>query len=117
MTFRADQLRVRQNEHVLQMEKFRSLGEKVRELTFSLNDLKRPEGMALSEQDRVELGVRLTAFEIKLQPLIEEAQVLRTEGREAKIKSLEQGADSLVQSLSAIGQKLHHFKTTELHSL
>ncbi|MNU01269.1 hypothetical protein D3C72_2446150 [compost metagenome] len=51
---------------------------------------------------------------MKLQPLIEEARTLRKDAQGSKLKTLEQGADSLVQSLSAIGRKLETFQSTEL---
>ncbi|MNK82652.1 hypothetical protein D3C87_1024330 [compost metagenome] len=114
VAMRAEQLQVRQNVHQKKMDDFRSLGEKVRDLTLSLNDLKRPEGENLSEQEQAQVSVRLSDFQMKLQPLIEEARTLRKDAQGSKLKTLEQGADSLVQSLSAIGRKLETFQSTEL---
>lgn len=112
---KAEQLEARQNVHQEKMDNFRTLGEKVRDLTLSLNDLKRPEGENLTEQDQAEVAARLSDFQMKLKPLIEEARTLRTDAQGSKLKTLEQGADSLVQSLSAIGRKLETFAQTELH--
>jgi len=111
---RAELLQARQDVHQKKMDDFRTLGEKVRELTLSLNDLKRSEGETLTEQDQAQVSVRLGDFQTKLQPLILEAQTLRKEAQGSKLKTLEQGADSLVQSLSAIGRKLETFASTEL---
>jgi hypothetical protein len=49
----------------------------------------------------------MAEFETRLAPLIEEAQTLKRLGQEAKIKILEQSADSLGQSLQAVSQKIH----------
>lgn len=113
---RAELLAARQNEHQQKMQDFRSLGDKVRTLTLSLNDLKRPEGEMPSEEERAKISMRLTEFEMQLQPLIEEARNLRKEAQTSRIKALEQGADSLVQSLSAISKRLETFKNSELTS-
>lgn len=114
VAMRAEQMQARQDAHQKKMDDFRSLGEKVRDLTLSLNDLKRPDGENLSEAAQAQVAVRLTDFQTKLQPLIEEARTLRKDAQGSKLKTLEQGADSLVQSLSAIGRKLETFQSTEL---
>lgn len=103
---RAEQIQARQEDHHQKMADFRALGERVRDLTLSLNDLKRPEGEELTADDRAHLSMRLSEFQIQLQPLIAEAMKLKTEAQGSRLKTLEQGADSLVQSLSAIGRRL-----------
>ena len=103
---RAELIQARQNDHQQKMADFRALGDKVRDLTLSLNDLKRPEGEELTDDDRAHLSMRLTDFQVQLQPLIAEAMKLKTEAQTSRLKTLEQGADSLVQSLSAIGRRL-----------
>lgn len=104
---RAEILQARKNEQAQKLEAFRLLGEKVRELTTSLSTFKIPEGEELSEQERASITSRLAEFETRLRPLIDEAQALRKEGQNSKIKSLEQGADSLSQSLLAVSQKIN----------
>ena len=111
---RAELVQARQNEHQQKAIAFQALGAKVRDLTLSLNDLKRSEGETLSDEDRAKMSMRLTDFELQLRPLIEEARLMRQEAQASKLKALEQGADSLVQSLSAISQRLEHFNKTEL---
>lgn len=104
---RADLLQARKNEQQQKMEHFRLLGEKVRELTSTLSTFKIQEGETLSEEERAKLSTRLSEFEAQLRPLIEEAQSLRKEGQKSKMKILEQSADSLGQSLSAVSQKIN----------
>lgn len=111
---RAALLENRHNEHQQKMQDFRALGEKVATLTLSLNDLKRPEGVELTEADRIQLSTRLAEFDVQLEPLIQEAKDLRTSAQDSKIKTLEQSADSLVQRLTAVRKKLEIFKATEL---
>lgn len=106
---RAELLQARQEEHQKRMDDFRSLGERVRELTMSLNDLKQPEGAVLSEQEQAKVSMRLGEFQLQLEPLISEARHLKTEARNSKMKTLEQGAQSLEQSLTAIGSRLESF--------
>lgn len=109
---RAEQIQARQNDHHQKMADFRALGDKVRDLTLSLNDLKRPEGEELTDDDRAHLSMRLSEFQLQLQPLIAEALKLKNEAQSSRLKTLEQGADSLVQSLSAIGRRLELLNTS-----
>ncbi|KYG66445.1 hypothetical protein AZI86_05205 [Bdellovibrio bacteriovorus] len=109
---RAEQIQARQNDHHQKMADFRALGDKVRDLTLSLNDLKRPDGEELTDDDRAHLSMRLSEFQLQLQPLIAEALKLKNEAHTSRLKTLEQGADSLVQSLSAIGRRLELLNTS-----
>ncbi|KYG70636.1 hypothetical protein AZI85_01490 [Bdellovibrio bacteriovorus] len=108
---KAEQLEARQNQHQQKMEQFRALGEKVRELTLSLNDLKRPEGEQISDEEQSKVAMRLAAFQLQLEPLIDEARNLKKEAQVSRLKTLEQGADSLEQSLTAIGRRIHAFNS------
>ncbi len=90
----------------LKMDQFRQLGERVHALNASLMDLKQPEGAPLSDADREMIAARLTEFEKQLLPLINEAEQLKNDAQASKMKILEQGADSLRQSLLAVNQKL-----------
>lgn len=109
---RADILQARKEAMQNKMEEFRHLGEKVRELTGSLNTFKFQEGASLSEDERAVLTSRLEEFETQLRPLIEEAHNLKKEGQTSKIKLLEQSADSLGQSLQAVSQKIQSVRET-----
>ncbi len=55
---------------------------------------------------RAEISVRFSELRGELVPLIAEARQLKLEGKLSKMKILEQGADSLGQSLVAIQQKI-----------
>jgi len=110
---RATMLYTRKEEQQKKMEEFRLLGEKVRDLTASLQDFKYQEEKSLSDEDRAALTARLEEFETRLRPLIDEAQSLRKEGQTSKMKILEQSADSLSQSLQAVSAKINSVK--EMH--
>jgi chromosome segregation ATPase len=112
---RADILQARKNEQQAKMEHFRVLGEKVRDLTASLSAFKMNEGANLSDEERASLTAHLAEFETQLRPLIEEAQALKKEGQQSKIKILEQSADSLGQSLAAVSQKLSAVREQQQH--
>jgi len=112
---RADILQTRKNEQQTKMEHFRVLGEKVRDLTASLSAFKMNEGANLSDEERASLTAHLAEFETQLRPLIEEAQALKKEGQQSKIKILEQSADSLGQSLAAVSQKLSAVREQQQH--
>ncbi len=109
---RAGQLQVRKDDVQAKMDELRQLGDNVRELTLSLSELKKPEGETVSEDDRAKISMRLSEFDLQLRPLIEKAQQLKETGQNARMKVLEQSADSLRQSLLAISQKLSTFQAT-----
>lgn len=108
---KAEQLQARQDEEASKAEAFRSLTEKVSLLNNEMKLLQRPEGETLSEEDKANLTDALSKFELKLRPLIEESLILKKDARESGLKTLEQNADALGQSLSAASQKLsNHVK-------
>ncbi len=106
VSLKAEQLHNRQFDQQNKMNQFQALGEKVRLLTVSLAELKTSEGETPSEERRVEISRRFTELQTELDPLIKEAHLLKLEGQLSKLKILEQGADSLGQSLVSIQQKL-----------
>ncbi|MES3037636.1 MAG: hypothetical protein V4736_06985 [Bdellovibrionota bacterium] len=114
---RAEKLNLRKRDTQSKMDELRALGEKVRVLTLSLNDLIKVEGETATDQERAEISMRLSKFELELRPLIDEANKLQEEGRESKMKLLEQSADSLRQSLLAISQKLSVFQQSNPSTL
>jgi hypothetical protein len=87
-------------------ELFRQLGERVQTLVSDMNRLKRPEDSTLTDKDRQQIAKELAQFESELNPLIEEAQNLRREAHYSKMRTLEQNADSLAQTLLAARQKI-----------
>lgn len=115
VTARADHLQSLQETRQKKMDDFRSLGKKVRELTLSLNELKRPDDKVPIDEDKVKIAIILSEFEIQLQPLIEDAHNLLKVAQDSKMKVLEQGADSMRQSLLAIRERLIVFKQTSDH--
>jgi hypothetical protein len=104
---RAEMVRARKADQHSKFEEYRLIGEGVRELSVALADLKRPEGEKISDEDRAHINLRLSQFEDQLNPLIDRAQTLRKDAQVAKIKLLEQNADSLAQTLQAIRQRLN----------
>lgn len=103
---KAEQLNARKTEAQKKFDEFRALGEKVRAMSDAMAQLRKPEGEKLSAEDRAQLAMRLAEFENQLSPLIEQAQNLRKDAHDSKMKTLEQNADSLTQTLRAIRQKL-----------
>ena len=113
---RAEQLQARKLEIQEKMNQFQSLSEKVTQLNLSLRDLAHLNGTteSLSPEDRSQIAQRLNAVELQLPALIDEASVLKTEAQSAKIKILEQNADSMRQSLLAVQQKLSSLHQAQL---
>lgn len=103
---KAEELRAYQEKQNSSMEAFQELTAKVQSLNQQLVDLKKPEGEAFSEEEKVQVASRLSQIELQLGPLIEEALRLKEAAHEAKMKSLEQNADSLTQSLMAVRKKI-----------
>lgn len=101
----AQQLQERKNQIQKKLEDFSALGEKVRALTLNLSDSKTSENP--TEAEKAELSMRISEFEIQLQPLIEEANQIKKEAQESKIRVLERQADALSQKLVAASQKLN----------
>lgn len=103
---KAEELKNHQEKQNRNMEAFHNLAAKVQGLNEQLMGLKKPEGEALTEEERVQLAARLSELDLKLQPLIEEAMNLKHTAHDSKMKNLEQNADSLTQSLRAVSQKI-----------
>ncbi len=103
---KADQLKERQDNEQIQAEAFRSLTEKVSLLNSEMKLLQRPAGETLSEEDKAVLTEQLAKLDLQLRPLIEEAVHLKKEARTSGLKTLEQNADALGQSLAAASHKL-----------
>jgi chromosome segregation ATPase len=102
----AELLNNRRNEQSEKLEKFRILGEKVRELNEAISEFRRPAGQGLSNEDRAKLTSNLPAFETQLAGLIQELQDLRKSARESRMRPLEKSAESLSQTLQAVQNRL-----------
>jgi len=81
------------------LEKFRTLGERVRELNSAISQF-RPEG------DRAAMNSHIKTLEAQLALVIEELHELRTSARASRMKGLEKQAHALAQSLQAVQTKL-----------
>lgn len=88
------------------MREFKLLSEKVHNLAATLNDVK-PSSDNVTEEERARIAVRLGEFEIQLHPLIEEANAIKNVAHDTKMKTLEQSADSLGQSLLAMSKRIN----------
>lgn len=103
---RAEQLQAWQGERQKKMLAFHQLGEKVKGLTGSLQELRRPEGVPATDEDRARIAKRLSELETELAPLIEEAQAIKEDAARSRMRELETGAHALGQSLRAMSTKL-----------
>jgi chromosome segregation ATPase len=102
----AELFATRRSEHNEKLDRFSSLGERVRELNAAIGQFRRPQGQGLTEEDRGMLTSKLPAFEAQLSDLIDELQSLRQDARDANMKSLEKSAESLAQTLQNARRKL-----------
>lgn len=103
---KAEILHARKLDVQAKMEELRDLGESVKSLSVSLADMKKP-AVDVSVEEKAQWSMRLSEVELQIRPLIEKANSLRKEAQTARMKVLEQSADSLSQSLTAISQKLN----------
>jgi uncharacterized protein YoxC len=103
---KAEILKGRKEDIQSKMARFQILSDKVGDLNQSLMQFQRPAGEALTPNEITEMKTRLTEIAQQLQPLIEEAQVLKNIGYDSKLKALEQNAESLRQSLIAVSVKI-----------
>jgi chromosome segregation ATPase len=97
---------VRKNEQNEKLEKFRILGEKVRELNAIMSQFRRPQEEDMTNEERAKLTSNIPAFEAQLAVVIEELQDLQKSARDSRMKTLEKNAESLAQSLQAVREKL-----------
>lgn len=102
----AELLQAKQNEEALKFEAFRKLTEKVNQLNEDLKVLQSTTGPENSDEEKKRLTQELAKFDMRLRPLIEEAQVIKKDAQASRLKGLEQNADALGQSLKAASSKL-----------
>jgi len=115
VALKAEELQSKQDNNENKMAAFLKLTTKVAELNEELKTLRKPEGEEYSEAEKEAVNGRMARLRHQLQPLIDEANVLNDEARVSKLKILEQNADSLSQSLSAISQKLALLQPEPVH--
>lgn len=92
-----------QDEH---WERFRQLGERVRELNTAISQFRRPQGNGLTNEDRAALTSSIPGLERQLSVLIGELHDLRDSARGAGMRALQTDAESLAQTLQAVQLKL-----------
>jgi chromosome segregation ATPase len=107
---RAAKVQERQQENNRMMERFQALGERVRGVSASIAELKKPAGETMTDEGKAEVRMKLTDFESELGKLIDESQQLKQDAQAASMKTLERNADSLNQTLQSARRKL-----TSLH--
>ena len=100
----ADVFKKHRESHDEHLERFRALGEKVRELNLAVAPPS-PEG---SSGGNGGMAFDIPAVEQQLGALVDELQDLRNSARTSRLKTLEKSAESLVQSLQALQDKLRH---------
>jgi len=106
VTRQAELLNTRRIEQNEKLERFRVLGERVRELNTSISEFRRPQGQGLTDEDRAKLTSNIPAFEEQLTALIGELEDLKMSARNSRMKVLEKNAESLSQTLQAVRKKL-----------
>ncbi len=87
-------------------DQFRLLSEKVRDLNGRIGVLRPSKDANPSPSERLKLTEQLKAFEGEIENLINEAEDIRRQAHEAKMKDLQSDADSLAQTLQAVQRKL-----------
>ena len=95
----AEKFQARRKEQDQKLEEFRLLGEKVRNLSAAIGEMRRIE-------DREKLRSGIPAFEAQLSGLIEDLGKFRQSARDSRMKALEKNAESLGQALQAVRKKL-----------
>ena len=105
----AEVFQSRTHEQQEQLEKFRQLGERVRDLNASVVQFRQKSENGNSEQNRAALASSIPGIERELVALIEELHSLRESARANQMKKLEKDAESLAQTLQAVREKLRHF--------
>lgn len=103
---RVEQLKQRKIAIHEKREKFGQLTGKVQDLNSAIARLRPSEGSIPSETERTLMLKSLSEFEGQFESLIQEARSLRAEAHEFKLKSLEQNADALAQTLQSAKSKI-----------
>jgi hypothetical protein len=102
----AEAFSVRRQEQSEQLDKFRLLGEKVRELNSAISQSLQPQSNGSTDPDGSDLRSNIPTLERQLTALIENLQDLRNTARASRMRALEKNAESLAQTLLAVQLKL-----------
>jgi uncharacterized protein YoxC len=106
---RAGDIQKRQEENDQMLSRFGALGESVKKISEKIVQFKKPAGEKLTEDERDALTKQLPELDSQLSGLIDEAQGLRVDAQQLKLKSVERNADSLSQTLLSARRKLGSF--------
>ena len=90
------------------LERFRMLGDLVRQTSATVAKFKKLSGEGVTDAEKALIAKQLAEFDSQLEPLISEIHKLKEDARNAKMKTLERNAESLWQSLDAARRKLSH---------
>ena len=104
VSLQADVFKKYRQSHNEHLERFRLLGERVRELNAAMTQ-SQADG---SSEGNGGMTFDIPAVEQQLAALVGDLQDLRNSARTSQLKTLEKSAESLVQSLQALQQKLRH---------
>jgi len=94
----AELLNLRRKDQNEKLEQFRLLGDKARELNIAIS--------RFQPGDSEELKASISQFETQLLELIEDLQNLRKSARDSRMKALEKSAESLLQALQSVRNRL-----------
>lgn len=104
---RALEIQTRHREAEAMMERFKALGEMVKQINVAVTSLKNQNSADVTDEDRAVIESRMPDFNTQMGILVEEARKLMEDAREANMKDLERNADSLRQSLQSARHKLN----------
>ena len=103
---RAVLVKERQNEAGRMLERFSLLSETVGKISGMLASFKKPAGDVVSAEDRAYIQRQIPDIDRQLGALLDEVLKLKAEARSSKMRSLENSADSLGQTLTSARRKL-----------
>ena len=106
VTRQAELFQARRKEQDEKLEEFRVLGERVKRLSASISEFRRPKDAGMTTEDQQKLKSGIPGFEAELSLLIEDLQKLRESARSSRMKSLQKNVESLTQTLQAVQKKL-----------
>ncbi len=106
VSIKTEQLKARKENTEDKFSRFEALNQKVAGLNVTIAQFRPSPDKVLSEEERTELKNKLGDVRGQLKSFIEEAEQLKEIGREAKIKILEQNADSMRDTLIAVSKKI-----------
>jgi len=102
----AEAFKLRRREHEEKIEQFRTLGEKVRDLTVAISRHRPTDRGHLTGEERAALVAKIPEFDGQLTSLINELHALRESAQGSRMRKLERDAESMIQTLQAVRTKM-----------